>query len=286
MEKFVKKHPSKLNAEEREKRDEKIISELCRINRAEIPKEMNITTANKIRLLLNITSPGLINPDLIEVIDGYIADLYSEVKLTDIESLKSIESYKPQIIKNPYKIYLWKGDITQLKVDAIVNACNDQLLGCFAPLHMCIDNAIHTYAGPRLRDDCDIIMKIQGFKEPTGICKITRSYNLPCKYVLHTVGPIYEEYEDKKMCECLLKNCYVNCLDLAEEVGSIESVAFCSLSTGVFGYPIKDAVKVAVNAVDDWITKHPESKINKIMFNLFSDEDYKVYEEYIQTKKE
>lgn len=283
---FVKKNPSNLNSDERKKRDEKIISELCKVNRCEIPSNLKISTANKIRLLQNITPPGLISPDIMDIIDKYLVDLYSDMKYTNIDELKTIQSYSNKNIKNPSKLYLWKGDITQLKVDAVVNACNSQLLGCFSPLHMCIDNAIHTFAGPRLRDDCDIIMKMQGFEEPTGECKITRAYNLPCKYVLHTVGPIYDEYEDKKRCEELLMSCYSKCLDLAEEVGDIKSIAFCSLSTGVFGYPIKDAVKVAVLTVDDWISKHPTSKINKIMFNLFSEEDYKVYKDFIQTSIE
>lgn len=283
---FVKKNPSHLNTEERNERDKKIISELCKINRCNLPRNVEISIANKIRILLNITPPGLIPPDLVDIIDQYIIDLYDEIKYTNIDELKSVERYSYKNISNPSKLYLWKGDITQLKVDAIVNACNSQLLGCFSPLHMCIDNAIHTFAGPRLRDDCDIIMKLQGFEEPTGECKITRSYNLPCKYVLHTVGPIYDEYEDKKRCEEHLMSCYSRCLDIAEEVGDINSIAFCSLSTGVFGYPIKDAVKVAIFTVDNWISKHPSTKVNKVMFNLFSEEDYKVYEDFIQTNTE
>lgn len=173
---------------------------------------------------------------------------------------------------------LWQGDITELKVDAIVNAANDALLGCFQPFHACIDNAIHAAAGPRLREDTAIIMGIQGSSEETGQAKITRAYHLPSRFILHTVGPIFHGNpenipEDEK---ALLSSSYRACLDLASEVSAIRSIAFCSISTGVFGFPAIPAARIALKTVDRWLLDHP-GRFDLVVFDLFSKRDYEIY---------
>ena len=169
-------------------------------------------------------------------------------------------------------IIIWKGDITRLKVDAIVNAANNQMEGCFVPGHTCIDNAIHTYAGVQLRNDCHELMQKQGFLEPTGKAKITKAYNLPCQYILHTVGPIIRGKVTKKN-EQLLASCYESCLRLAEKYG-IKTIAFCCISMGVFHFPNEKAAKIAIKTVKEYL-KH--SIIEKVIFNVFKDEDEHIY---------
>lgn len=150
------------------------------------------------------------------------------------------------------KFVLWQGDITQLNADAIVNAANKYMLGCFQPLHACIDNAIHSAAGPQLREDCETIMSNQKESEMTGGAKITRGYNLPAKFDLHTVGPIVPkgtELTEKQKAE--LASCYQACLEVANEIGGIKTIAFCAISTGVFGFPKPDAANIAIKTVND-----------------------------------
>lgn len=169
-------------------------------------------------------------------------------------------------------IIIWKGDITRLKVDAIVNAANNQMEGCFVPGHHCIDNAIHTYAGVQLRNDCHKIMQKQRYLEPTGKAKITKAYNLPCRYVMHTVGPIIRGAVKKKD-EMLLASCYESCLRLAETY-HLKTVAFCCISTGVFHFPNDKAAGIAVETVKNYLKN---SSIEKVIFNVFKDEDEKIY---------
>ena len=171
-------------------------------------------------------------------------------------------------------LYLWQGDITRLAVDAIVNAANSALLGCFQPLHYCIDNAIHTYAGLDLRNCCNEIMQKQGHPEPTGQAKMTPGFNLPCQYVLHTVGPIVDGRLTQTHCD-QLASCYRACLTLAEENGC-GSIAFCCISTGVFGFPKQEAAEIAVRTVKDYKQAH-QSRI-KVIFNVFKGEDYAIYQ--------
>lgn len=168
-------------------------------------------------------------------------------------------------------IYLWKGDITTLKCDAIVNAANSQMLGCFQPCHNCIDNCIHTFAGVRLRYECAQLMRAQGHEEFTGTAKITSSYNLPCNYVIHTVGPVVYDRLTKKHCE-LLSNCYQSCLELAVQ-NNIENIAFCCISTGVFGFPQEKAAEIAVDTVRNFLNYN---KI-EVVFNVFTEKDYEIY---------
>ncbi len=169
-------------------------------------------------------------------------------------------------------IFLWRGDITRLKVGAIVNAANSAMQGCFYPNHGCIDNAIHTFAGVQLRQDCAAIMQAQGTPEETGKAKITRAYNLPSDYVLHTVGPIITG-ELTQHDRDLLRDCYRSCLELAEE-NSIESVAFCCISTGEFHFPNDEAAKIAVETVREFLQKNKEIKV---IFNVFKELDEQLY---------
>ena len=174
-------------------------------------------------------------------------------------------------------LLLWQGDITRLKVDAIVNAANSQMLGCWAPLHNCIDNCIHSAAGIQLRQECYEQMKAQGHDEPTGRAKITLGYNLPAKHVIHTVGPIIPQgLLPTKEQEELLASCYQSCLDIAE-TNHLRSIAFCCISTGVFNFPNKRAAETALATVKEWLSTHLSSSINQVIFNVFLDKDYGIY---------
>lgn len=176
-------------------------------------------------------------------------------------------------------ISLWQGDITRLDADGIVNAANKGLLGCFLPGHHCIDNAIHSFAGMQLRDDCAKLVARQEREEECGDAKITRAYNLPSKYVLHTVGPMVGR-ELTEADRRTLKSCYVSCLDLAAEAG-LSSVAFCCISTGVFNFPREAAAEIAVGAVIGWKMKHADKKI-KVVFNTFLQEDTAIYQNILK----
>ena len=176
-------------------------------------------------------------------------------------------------------ISLWQGDIRRLAADGIVNAANKGLLGCFLPNHNCIDNAIHSAAGMQLRDDCAKLIASQGHEEECGDCKITRAYNLPSKYVLHTVGPMVRR-EVTEEDRALLRSCYLSCLDTAAEHG-LASVAFCCISTGVFSFPREEAAAIAAGAVMRWKVRHPEQKI-RIVFNTFLEEDTAIYRNILE----
>ncbi len=216
-----------------------------------------------LRSLLNVRPPYPIWEDFLVVQDAYLQEETARKGVTDIADLTPVEP----------GIYLWQGDITTLKCGAIVNAANSGMTGCYAPCHGCIDNAIHTYAGVQLRLACAEMMKKQGHKEPTGLAKITPTYNLPCEYVLHTVGPIiygHVTQKDRK----LLASCYRSCLELAQQNG-IGSVAFCCISTGEFHFPNDEAAKIAVDTVRQY-------KGNmEVIFNVFKDVDYKIYRELL-----
>ncbi len=221
-----------------------------------------------LRGLLNVRMPNDIDSAFLQTQDEYLTESLNEKGVTDYKNLKPL---KPDI-------YLWQGDITTLKCDAIVNAANSQMLGCFCPNHKCIDNAIHTYAGVELRLECAEMMKIQGHEEPTGKAKITGAYNLPCKYVLHTVGPIvYGKLTNQD--KSLLASCYRSCLELAEK-NNITSIAFCCISTGEFHFPNEEAARIAIQTVTDY-KKETGSKI-EVIFNVFKDYDYKVYQKLLQ----
>ena len=174
-------------------------------------------------------------------------------------------------------MHIWQGDITRLKVDAIVNAANSQMLGCFHPLHRCIDNAIHSAAGVQLREKCHQLMLQQGHEEPTGQAKITKAYNLPCKHVIHTVGPIIPNGLPTDFQKEQLASCYRNIMACADENG-LESIAFCCISTGEFRFPNELAAEIAVKTVSDYLSTHPNTSLKHIVFNVFKDVDKEIYQ--------
>lgn len=216
-----------------------------------------------LRSLMNVRPPRPISEGFLAVQDEYLREELRQRGITDLADLTPIGE----------GIYLWQGDITTLRCDAIVNAANSQLLGCFCPCHGCIDNCIHTYAGVQLRLACAQLMKRQGCEEETGRAKITRAYNLPCKYILHTVGPIIQGRLTKRD-EELLASCYRSCLELAVQNG-VDSIAFCCISTGEFHFPNDRAAEIAVRTVREFI-QEKKSGI-KVIFNVFKDLDYKIY---------
>lgn len=175
-------------------------------------------------------------------------------------------------------IYLWRGDITRLAADCIVNAANSQMLGCFVPGHHCIDNAIHTFAGVQLRLECARLMKAQGYPEPTGMAKLTGAFNLPSRFIAHTVGPIANG-RASAIDAALLANCYTACLEAAADAGC-SSFAFCCISTGVFGFPQREAAKIAVNTVADWRARTGASLA--VVFNVFHETDEALYRELLR----
>lgn len=213
------------------------------------------------RSLVNIRPAKKISAEYLRAEDRFLQRLTAQKGITDIADIKPVEN----------KIYLWKGDITTLKCGAIVNAANSGMTGCYHPCHNCIDNCIHTFAGVRLRLKCAEIMEIQGHEEPTGTAKITSAYDLPCDYVIHTVGPIVQGRLTEKHCE-LLKSCYQSCLELAVQSG-IKSIAFCCISTGVFGFPQDKAAEIAVQTVREF----PKTHDIEVIFNVFTEKDYKIY---------
>ena len=235
---------------------------------AELPKD-EYSQKRLLRSLFNIRMPKEISEDFLRVQDEYLQEENRRKGITDIADLQPIQD----------DIYLWQGDITTLKCDAIVNAANSQMLGCFNPCHGCIDNAIHTYAGVQLRNACYELMKARGYDEPTGQAKITPAYNLPCDYVIHTVGPIVGGALTKEDCE-LLKSCYLSCLKLAGENGC-KNIAFCCISTGVFGFPQKEAAQIAVNTVKEYQKEHDI----EVIFNVFKDNDKQIYRELLSADR-
>lgn len=216
-----------------------------------------------LRGIINLRLPLPIKEDLLKLEDELLQLELHEKKITDVKDIKTLEG----------KLAIWLGDITTLKIDAIVNACNSTLLGCFTPNHSCIDNAIHTYAGIRLRLACNEIMK--GKEEKIGLAKITSAYNLPSAYVIHTVGPcLTHSLTEKEKQE--LRSCYLSCLELAR-INNIRTIAFPSISTGIFHFPKDEASKIAVNTVKEYLKKYPNS-FDKIIFNVFIKEDLHYYE--------
>lgn len=242
---------------------------------------------NLLRGLLTIRDPEPLSTEFIQKMDSLLQMELKEKHIVEIEQLDTLTDLAPNnLLDQSDKLALWQGDITQLQADAIVNAANKYLLGCFQPLHFCIDNAIHSAAGPQLRKDCKAIMAIQDEIEKTGNAKITRGYNLPADFVLHTVGPIVKkgtELMGKQKEE--LASCYISCLQLANRIPEIKSLAFCAISTGVFGFPKHEAARVAIRTVNIWLNTHPHS-FEKVIFNVYSEEDYYVYLHTFQQQKE
>ena len=222
-----------------------------------------------LRSLMNVRPPLKISDDFLKVQDELLTSETSNKDLTSPEDIREVNG----------KLMLWQGDITTLKVDAIVNAANSKLLGCFIPQHNCIDNVIHSAAGVQLRAECNRIMQTQDHDEEVGGAKITGAYNLPSKHVIHTVGPAipYGSKPSKKDCDDLA-SCYNSCLDIAS-YNKLESIAFCCISTGVFNFPQNLAAKIAIKTVSQYL-KSNETSLKHIIFNVFTDKDYLIYKEF------
>lgn len=212
------------------------------------------------RALMNVWAPREISADFLAMQDDELRQQAEDKGIVDISEKD---------------IVLWQGDITRLKVDAIVNAANAQGLGCWAPLHNCIDNCIHSAAGIQLRKECND--QLQGRLLKTGEAMMTRGYNLPAKHVIHTVGPIVPQGSlPTKEQEEQLASCYQSCLDIAE-ANHLRSIAFCCISTGVFNFPNKRAAEIALATVKEWLDACQSSSINQVIFNVFLDKDYDIY---------
>ncbi len=240
----------------------------CLLNENEEYKNREIPAGQRdkrrlLRSLMNVRPPVPASEEFLKVQDAYLQERLAERGVTEPENLTPVQP----------GIYLWQGDITTLAADAIVNAANSRMLGCFVPCHGCIDNAIHTYAGTQLRMECARIMAGQRKEEATGKAKITKAYNLPCRYVLHTVGPIIYGTVTKTDCE-LLAGCYRSCLELAASYG-LQSVAFCCISTGEFHFPNELAAEIAIQTVRTW--QQQNSNRIEVIFNVFKDSDYEIY---------
>lgn len=242
---------------------DRLLAERSELDKVRVPED-ETEQRSLLRALMNVRMPEPIDEEFLAVQDDYLREVNAQKGIVELSELDEVVP----------DIYLWRGDITRLKVGAVVNAANSGMTGCYIPNHACIDNCIHTYAGISLRLECAEIMKGQGHEEPTGRAKITPAYALPCDYVLHTVGPIVrgdltKEHEDQ------LASCYRSCLELAEENG-IESVAFCCISTGVFMFPARRAAEIAVKTVRSF--KSETESVMKIVFNVFKESDESIYE--------
>ncbi|MCD8067462.1 MAG: protein-ADP-ribose hydrolase [Lachnospiraceae bacterium] len=216
-----------------------------------------------LRALFNVRMPRPASQEFLAVQDAYLQETTRQKGITDIADLTPMQE----------GIYLWQGDITALRCGAIVNAANSQMLGCFCPNHGCIDNAIHTYAGVQLRAACAELMERQGHEDEIGRAKLTPAFNLPCDYVIHTVGPIISGWLTRKDRE-LLASCYRSCLELAEQ-NDIKNIAFCCISTGEFHFPNDKAAQIAVNTVTEY-REQTHSRI-EVIFNVFKDIDFQIY---------
>ena len=224
---------------------------------------------NLLRSLFNIRMPAPVSKAFLQIQDDYLQEETTQKGITELASLRPVQE----------RIYLWQGYITTLQCDAVVNAANSALLGCFIPCHGCIDNAIHSAAGVELRLECSHIMEKQkmeeghSIEEPVGRAKITPAFNLPCRYVLHTVGPIVSGPLTDRHCE-QLSDCYRSCLELASKNG-LKSLAFCCIATGEFHFPQRTAAEIAVDTVKEFLRS--DKKIERVIFNVYKTEDYEIY---------
>mgnify|MGYP002868878811 CR=1 FL=1 len=255
-----------------EERLDFLISEFASESQADIdiPKK----TAEKqqvLRSLMNVRMPKAMSQRALDVQDAYLRDRAMEKGVVGLDDIPLQRDY----------MSIWQGDITRLSVDAIVNAANSQMLGCFVPMHTCIDNCIHTYAGVQLRAECDRQMRElrekygDDYEQPTAVPMLTEAYNLPCKNVIHIVGPIVHSELTPEL-EQDLADCYSHTLDMCLDHG-LKSVAFCCISTGVFRFPNRRAAEIAVETVESWIERH-DGAMDRIIFNVFKNDDKYIYE--------
>lgn len=222
---------------------------------------------NLLRSLFNVRMPRPVTERFLKIQDAYLQEEIKRKGITELADLQPVQK----------QLYLWQGDITTLRCDAIVNAANSQMLGCFCPCHGCIDNAVHTFSGVQLRMACADLMEKQGHEEQAGTAKMTPAYNLPCRYVLHTVGPIITgpvREKDKQ----LLASCYRSCLELADQNG-LKSIAFCCISTGEFHFPNEKAAEIAIRTVQEY--KMQTNSQIEVIFNVFKAVDYEIYRELL-----
>ena len=237
-----------------------LLAEQPRYRELSVPADA-IEQKRLLRSLMNVRAPGPVSKEFLAAQDAYLREELAQKGVTDLADLTPMAE----------GLYLWQGDITTLRCGAIVNAANSGMTGCYVPCHGCIDNCIHTYAGVQLRQECAAIMNRQGREEETGGAKITSGYNLPCQYVLHTVGPMVPGPLTRRD-EALLASCYRSCLELAERHG-IKSIAFCCISTGEFHFPNHRAAQIAVQTVREY----KNNSDIQVIFNVFKDIDYKIY---------
>ncbi len=215
--------------------------------------------------LLTVREPGPIPEDVGTLLDALLSE---EAEMRGFVEAKNLPTLAAQGVASgavAEHMRLWRGDLTVLRADAIVNAANDQMLGCFIPGHLCIDNVIHAAAGPGLRAECAEHMRRQGHPEPTGTATLTAGYHLPASFVIHTVGPIVPNHQPTADDEAALASCYRSILDVADAHDGIRTVGFCAISTGVFGYPKDAGARVAIRTIRDWLTEHPDSRIEPLV---------------------
>ena len=246
---------------------EYLLKEDRQYSEMEIPSDLQ-GKRDLFRALRNVRWPKPISDEFLRFQDEELQAQLLEKGVVDLFQLSTLN----------YTI--WQGNITRLKVDAIVNAANSQMLGCFHPLHKCIDNAIHSAAGVQLREECHRLMLQQGHEEPTGQAKITKAYNLPCKYVIHTVGPIIPNGIPTEFQKEQLASCYRSIMACADE-NRLESIAFCCISTGEFRFPNQLAAEIAVQTIKDYLTTHYDSSIKQLVFNVFKDVDKEIYQQIL-----
>ena len=226
---------------------------------------------HEFRALVNIRMPIEASPEFLTLQDLVLREIIERRGITDANAL-------PRLAADPH-LSIWRGDITTLKADAIVNAANSGMTGCWSPNHSCIDNAIHTFAGVELRLECARLMDAQGHPEPTGLAKSTRGYNLPARYVIHTVGPIADGAPTDEH-RAQLASSYRHCLDEAARL-ECGSIALCCISTGVFGFPQYEAARIAVDTVRAWLDGHAEGSVEHVIFTVFTDKDESIYHDLL-----
>ena len=249
-----------------------LLKENPQYSEMEIPSDLQ-GKRDLFRALRNVRWPKPVSEEFLRLQDE---ELQEQLKGKGVVELNACEDAINRVSTNK-QLLVWQGDITRLKVDAIVNAANSQMLGCFHPLHKCIDNAIHSAAGVQLREECYQLMLQQGHEEPTGQAKITRAYNLPCKFVIHTVGPIIPNGIPTEFQKEQLASCYRSIMACADE-NHLESIAFCCISTGEFRFPNQMAAEIAVRTVKDYLTEHPDCSVKQVVFNVFKDVDKEIYQ--------
>ena len=241
---------------------EYLLKEDPKYSEIQIPESIG-EKRNLFRALCNVREPKPLGEEFLRLQDEELQAQLQEKGIVQLSEAQGLQ--------------IWQGDITRLKVDAIVNAANSRMLGCFHPLHKCIDNAIHSAAGVQLREECNRLMLRQGNEEPTGLAKITKSYNLPCKYVIHTVGPIIPDGIPMKFQRNQLASCYSSVMQLADE-NHLESVAFCCISTGEFSFPNQLAAEIAVKTVCNFLETNRNTTVKQVVFCVFKDIDRQIYE--------